>query len=140
MNLDLSGKAIEARLREASRLAGTLSPETRLSTKIDMSARAVEARLRRGLGSAGTVPKTGAGSDEGFSTTTAGPAKLRLKRPKGAATAKNSTARFLHGRVQRGMNPWQVGPFPLSPLLLSSKLQVVSSMLTWVSSQPMTTP
>jgi hypothetical protein len=47
MSLDLSGKAIEARLREASRLAGTLSPEARLSTKIDMSGRAIGARLRQ---------------------------------------------------------------------------------------------
>jgi hypothetical protein len=47
MSLDLSGQAIEARLREASRLAGSLMPEARLSTKIDMSGRAIEARLRQ---------------------------------------------------------------------------------------------
>lgn len=47
MSLDLSGKAIEARLREASRLAGPLNPDARLSTKIDMSGRGVEARLRQ---------------------------------------------------------------------------------------------
>lgn len=47
MSLDLSGRAIEARLREASRLAAPLSPDARLSTKLDMSGRGVEARLRQ---------------------------------------------------------------------------------------------
>jgi len=37
---------IEARLREASRLAGSLRPEDRLTTKIDLSPSAVAARLR----------------------------------------------------------------------------------------------
>jgi hypothetical protein len=37
---------IAARLREASRLAGSLRPEDRLSTKIDLSPSAVAARLR----------------------------------------------------------------------------------------------
>ena len=41
-----SAALIEARLREASRLAGSLRPEHRLATKIDLSARAIEARLR----------------------------------------------------------------------------------------------
>lgn len=47
MSLDLSGEAIEARLREASRLAGPLTPDARLSTKVDMSGQAIEARLRQ---------------------------------------------------------------------------------------------
>jgi hypothetical protein len=46
MSVDLSGEAIEARLREASRLAGSLRPEARLETKIDLSAAGVEGRLR----------------------------------------------------------------------------------------------
>jgi len=37
---------IEARLREASRLAGSLRPEDRLTTKIDLSPSGVTARLR----------------------------------------------------------------------------------------------
>lgn len=46
MNVDMSGLAIEARLREASRLAGSLRPEARLETKLDMSGPAIAARLR----------------------------------------------------------------------------------------------
>jgi hypothetical protein len=46
MSVDLSGPAIEARLRAASRLAGTLRPEARLETKLDMRGQAVAARLR----------------------------------------------------------------------------------------------
>ena len=46
MTIDLSAAAIEARLREASRLAGSLRPEDRLETKIDMSGCAVAARLQ----------------------------------------------------------------------------------------------
>jgi hypothetical protein len=46
LRLDLSPGAIEARLREASRLVGSLRPEHRLSTKIDLSAAGVAARLR----------------------------------------------------------------------------------------------
>ena len=41
----MSAPAVEARLREASRLAGSLRPEDRLETKIDMRAPAVAARL-----------------------------------------------------------------------------------------------
>jgi hypothetical protein len=41
VGLDLSAAAIEARLREASRLAGSLAPEHRLETKIDLSREAV---------------------------------------------------------------------------------------------------
>ena len=41
----MSAPAVEARLREASRLAGSLRPEARLETKIDMRAPAVAARL-----------------------------------------------------------------------------------------------
>ncbi|HEY8922808.1 MAG TPA: hypothetical protein VIU64_00435 [Polyangia bacterium] len=37
---------LEARLREASRLAGSLRPEDRLATKIDLSSTGVTARLR----------------------------------------------------------------------------------------------
>lgn len=46
MNVDLSGKAIEARLRKTSHLAGSLRPEARLETKLDMSGTAVANRLR----------------------------------------------------------------------------------------------
>lgn len=46
MSVDLSAVAIDARLRKASQLAGSLRPERRLETKIDMSATAVAARLR----------------------------------------------------------------------------------------------
>jgi hypothetical protein len=46
MSLDLSAAATDARLREASRLAGSLLPEDRLSTKIDLSGAAVARRLR----------------------------------------------------------------------------------------------
>jgi len=46
MSVDLSAAAIEARLRAASDLAGSLRPEDRLATKIDLSAKGVEARLR----------------------------------------------------------------------------------------------
>jgi hypothetical protein len=46
MTIDLSAAAIEARLREASRLAGSLRPENRLETKIDMRGCAVAARLQ----------------------------------------------------------------------------------------------
>jgi hypothetical protein len=42
---DISTAAVEARLRGASRLAGSLRPEDRLETKIDMRAPAVAARL-----------------------------------------------------------------------------------------------
>ena len=42
----MSSAAIDARLREASRLAGSLRPEHRLDTKIDMSPTAVAARLK----------------------------------------------------------------------------------------------
>lgn len=38
--------AVDARLREASRLAGSLRPEDRLQTKIDLSGVAVASRLR----------------------------------------------------------------------------------------------
>ena len=37
---------VEARLREASRLAGSLRPEDRLRTKIDLTGRGVNARLK----------------------------------------------------------------------------------------------
>lgn len=46
MKVDMSAPAIEARLREASRLAGSLRPEDRLATKIDLSMRGVSARLK----------------------------------------------------------------------------------------------
>ena len=47
MKADLSAPAIEGRLREASRLAGSLHPDRRLDTKIDLSGSAVAARLRQ---------------------------------------------------------------------------------------------
>lgn len=46
MSVDLSAAAIEARLREASRLAGELRAETRLATKIDLSRAGVTRRLQ----------------------------------------------------------------------------------------------
>jgi hypothetical protein len=46
MSVDLSAAAIEARLRQASQLAGSLRPEQRLETKLDMSATGVAARLK----------------------------------------------------------------------------------------------
>jgi hypothetical protein len=46
MSVDLTRSAIEGRLREASRLAGPLRPEDRLTTKIDLSPSGVAARLR----------------------------------------------------------------------------------------------
>ena len=46
MSVDLSAGAVESRLREASRLAGSLRPEHRLETKIDLRGPAVAARLR----------------------------------------------------------------------------------------------
>jgi hypothetical protein len=45
-SIDMSAPAIEARLRTASDLAGSLSPKDRLETKIDLSQEGVEARLR----------------------------------------------------------------------------------------------
>jgi glutamate/tyrosine decarboxylase-like PLP-dependent enzyme len=47
MSVDMSAEAIDARLREASRLAGALRPEARLETKIDMSGPAVATRLKQ---------------------------------------------------------------------------------------------
>ena len=44
--VDMSAHAIDERLREASRLAGSLQPEHRLDTKIDLSGRGVAARLQ----------------------------------------------------------------------------------------------
>ncbi len=46
MSVDMSAAAVEARLRAASAMAGSLRPEDRLETKIDLSAQGVEARLR----------------------------------------------------------------------------------------------
>jgi hypothetical protein len=46
VSTDLSAAAIDRRLREASRLAGSLRPEHRLETKIDLRGPAVAARLR----------------------------------------------------------------------------------------------
>jgi hypothetical protein len=46
MSVDLSAPAIEARLRAASAMAGSLRPEDRLETKIDLSNEGVVARLR----------------------------------------------------------------------------------------------
>ena len=46
MNVDMSAAAIEARLRQASSLAGSLRPEHRLDTKIDLSPAGVAARLK----------------------------------------------------------------------------------------------
>jgi hypothetical protein len=46
MSVDMSADAIEARLRAAGDMAGSLRPEDRLETKIDLSTKGVEARLR----------------------------------------------------------------------------------------------
>lgn len=46
MTVDLSGPAVDARLRKASELAGSLAPERRLDTKIDLSAEGIDRRLR----------------------------------------------------------------------------------------------
>jgi hypothetical protein len=46
MSADMSAEGIDARLREASKLAGSLRPEARLETKIDTSGSAVAARLK----------------------------------------------------------------------------------------------
>ncbi|MGD0835140.1 MAG: hypothetical protein ABSB49_00680 [Polyangia bacterium] len=46
MSVDMSAPGIEARLRAASDLAGSLRPEDRLATKIDLSREGIEARLR----------------------------------------------------------------------------------------------
>jgi hypothetical protein len=46
MSVDLSAAAIDARLRKASQLAGSLRPERRLETKLDMSAAGVATRLK----------------------------------------------------------------------------------------------
>ena len=42
----MSAAAIDARLREASRLAGSLRPQDRLATKIDLSGPAIARRLK----------------------------------------------------------------------------------------------
>jgi hypothetical protein len=44
--VSMSAQAIDQRLREASRLAGPLSPENRLAAKIDLSGAGVARRLR----------------------------------------------------------------------------------------------
>jgi hypothetical protein len=46
MNVDMSAAAVEARLRSASALAGSLRPEDRLAEKIDLSPAAVAKRLQ----------------------------------------------------------------------------------------------
>ena len=46
MSAEMSPAAVDARLREVSRMAGSLRPEARLATKIDLSAAGVAARLR----------------------------------------------------------------------------------------------
>jgi hypothetical protein len=44
--VDMSPEAVEARLREVSRIAGSWRPEARLETKVDMRGPAVTARLK----------------------------------------------------------------------------------------------
>jgi hypothetical protein len=46
LTVDMSPAAIDARLREASRLAGSLRPEDRLETKISLTGAAISARLK----------------------------------------------------------------------------------------------
>ena len=63
MNVDMSPRAITARLRQASELARDLSPERRLDTKIDMSAAAITARLREAAALLELCRKLERGSD-----------------------------------------------------------------------------
>lgn len=46
MSVDMSPEAVSARLDQASRLSGDLSPDRRLDTKIDMSPAGISRRLR----------------------------------------------------------------------------------------------
>jgi hypothetical protein len=46
VSVDISASAIEARLRAASELAGSLQPEHRLETKLNLGGDAVAARLK----------------------------------------------------------------------------------------------
>ena len=46
MSVDVRAHAVDARLREASRLAGPLLPEARLEAKLDLSGRGVASRLQ----------------------------------------------------------------------------------------------
>jgi hypothetical protein len=46
MNVDMSPGAVRSRLREASRLAGSLHPDARLATKIDLTGSGVASRLQ----------------------------------------------------------------------------------------------
>ena len=46
MTVDVWLQSVEARLREASRMAGSWRPEARLETKVDMRGTAVAARLK----------------------------------------------------------------------------------------------
>ncbi len=46
MSVDMSPDAIDARLRAASAVAGSLRPEDRLATKIDLSEQGVTRRLK----------------------------------------------------------------------------------------------
>jgi hypothetical protein len=47
MTVVLTAAAIEVRLKQASRLAGSLRPEARLETKIDLTAAGVTSRLKQ---------------------------------------------------------------------------------------------
>jgi hypothetical protein len=46
VKVDMSARAVDARLREASRLAGSLRPERRLDTKLDLSREGIDRRLK----------------------------------------------------------------------------------------------
>lgn len=46
MSVEMSAAAIDARLREAGHLAGSLHPDRRLDTKIDLSGPGVARRLK----------------------------------------------------------------------------------------------
>lgn len=66
---------IEARLREASRLAGSLRPEDRLTTKIDLSPSGVTARLREAsdlYDLCGALARAGAGASKAAASATVG--------------------------------------------------------------------
>ena len=68
MSIDMSAPAIEARLRAASAMAGSLRPEDRLETKIDLSREAVVARLRMAsdlLGACRMLKRSSGGPNHG---------------------------------------------------------------------------
>jgi len=71
----LSAHAVDQRLREVSRLAGSLLPEHRLDTKVDLSGAAVAARLKEAselLELCRTLSMADPGIDEDMTTSSEG--------------------------------------------------------------------